>query len=117
MAPAVIPLVLADAAEGLPFRSASFDLVYTQGCLMHVPPPQNKAFQSELARVSRHYVVHTEEFADSVHTFAHDLEGHYRALGYRLLKKIPYPLSPPGQKLTFQVFEKQKTSLNDSCAS
>jgi SAM-dependent methyltransferase len=112
MAPAVIPLVLADATQGLPFRSASFDLVYTQGCLMHVPTPQNRAFQNELARVSRRYVVHTEEFADSVHTFAHDVEDHYRILGYRLLKKIPYPLSPPGQKLTFQVFEKQKTGLH-----
>lgn len=109
MAPAVVPLVLADATHGLPFRTASFDLVYTQGCLMHVPPPGDKVFQSELARVSRRYVVHTEEFADSVHTFAHDVESHYRSLGYRRLKAIPYPLSPPGQKLTFQIFEKQKS--------
>ena len=112
VAPAVIPLVLADATQGLPFRAASFDLVYTQGCLMHVPSPQDKAFQSELARVSRRYVVHTEEFADSVHTFAHDLRDHYRFLGYRLLKEIPYPLSPPGQKLTFQVFEKQHSGVD-----
>ncbi len=117
VAPAVIPLVLADATQGLPFRSASFDLVYTQGCLMHVPPPQDKTFRSELARVSRHYVVHTEEFTDSVHTFAHDIEDHYRTLGYWFPKAMPYPLNPPGQTLTFQVFRKRETGLDASCAS
>lgn len=117
VAPAVIPVVLADATQGLPFRSASFDFVYTQGCLMHVPPPLDRAFRSELARVSRRYVVHTEEFTDTVHTFAHDLESHYRTLGYRLVKAIPYPLNPDGQNLTFQVFEKEGTTVEGSCVS
>ncbi len=117
LVPTVIPLVLADATRGLPFRSSSFDLVYTQGCLMHVPSPLDKTFRSELARVSRRYVLHTEEFTDSVHTFAHEIEGHYRTLGYRLVKTMPYPLNPAGQTLTFQVFEKRVTGVDGPCAS
>ena len=111
VAPAVIPFILADATEGLPFRDSSFDLVYTQGCLMHVPPPSDKSFRGELVRVSRRYIVHTEEFKDSVHTFAHDNEGHYGTLGCRLIKMIPYPVNPAGQHLTFQVFEKRESGL------
>lgn len=112
-----IPLVLADATQGLPFRSSTFDLVYTQGCLMHVPPPLDKLFRAELARVSRRHVVHTEEFTDSVHTFAHEIEGHYRALGYHLVKTMDYPFNPPGQRLTFQIFEKRVAGVDGPCAS
>ena len=107
LAPAVIPIVLADATSGLPFRDGVFDLVYTQGCLMHVPPPGDRMFRTELARVARRYIIHTEEFKDSVHVFAHNNEEAYRALGYRLIKEVPYPHNPPGQKLTFSVFERQ----------
>jgi SAM-dependent methyltransferase len=110
MAPAVIPFVLADATSGLPFGDAAFDLVYTQGCLMHVPPPGDRVFRAELARVARRYIIHTEEFKDSVHVFAHDNEEPYRALGYRLIKAVPYPYNPPGQKLTFSVFERSATT-------
>jgi len=68
-----------------------------------------RAFRSGPARVFCHYVVHEEEFADSVHTVAHDVEHRDRTLGYRLLKKIPHFFSPPGQRLPFQVFEKRQT--------
>jgi SAM-dependent methyltransferase len=112
MAPAVVPLALADATSGLPFGDAAFDVVYTQGCLMHVPPPADRAFRSELARVARRYIIHTEEFKDSVHVFAHDNEEHYRTLGYTRIKGIPYPFNPSGQNLTFSVFERQKAGSN-----
>jgi SAM-dependent methyltransferase len=117
MAPAVIPLVLADATSGLPFRDAVFDLVYTQGCLMHVPPPRDRMFRIELARIARRHIIHTEEFKDSVHVFAHDNEEAYRALGFRLIKAVPYPHNPPGQKLTFSVFERQAAAGGRGCAS
>ena len=107
VAPSVIPLILADATQGLPLRDGSFDLVYTQGSLMHVPPPLDATFCRELARVSRRYIVHTEEFKNTVHTFALDVERHYDSLGYRRAKATPYPLNPTGQNLTFQVFEKR----------
>lgn len=67
--------------------------------------------------MSRRHVVHTEEFTDSVHTFAHEIEGHYRALGYHLVKTMDYPFNPPGQRLTFQIFEKRVAGVDGPCAS
>ncbi len=103
-----LPLILADATEGLPFPDSAFDIVYTQGSLMHVPPPLDQAYRKELVRVTRRYVLHTEQFKDSVHVFAHNNEGQYRVLGHRLVKAVSYPFNPPGQQMTFQVFEIRK---------
>lgn len=99
-----VPLVLADATEGLPFRDGAFDVVFTQGSLMHVPGPLARRYRSELARVSRRYVIHTEDTRETETTFAHDNEAHYRALGRQLVKRMPYPLNLPGQQMMFEVF-------------
>jgi SAM-dependent methyltransferase len=99
------PLVLADATRGLPFRAASFDAVYTQGSLMHVPPPGDRAYRADLARIARRFVVHTEDVQETESTFAHDNAGHYRELGMRVVRDELYPLNMPGQRMRFQVFE------------
>ncbi len=70
-----------------------------------LPPPLDQAYRKELVRVARRYVLHTEQFKDSVHVFAHNNEGQYRVLGHRLVKAVSYPFNPPGQQMTFQVFE------------
>jgi len=99
------PLVLADATRGLPFRTGSFDAVYTQGSLMHVPPPGDRVYRAELARIARRFVVHTEDVQETESTFAHDNAGHYRELGLRAVRDELYPLNMPGQRMRFQVFE------------
>lgn len=99
-----IRLVLADASEGLPFRDSTFDVVYTQGSLMHVPAPLDRAYRRELARVAGRYIIHTEDSRETEITFAHDNEGHYRELGLRLVKRLAYPFNLPGQGMTFEVF-------------
>lgn len=101
-----VPLVLADATRGLPFRGGAFDVVYTQGSLMHVPPPLDRDYRRELARVSGRYIIHTEDARDTEITFAHDNERHYRELGHRAVKTMPYPFNLPGQSMTFEVFER-----------
>ena len=108
LAPAVIPLVLADATRGLPFVDSSFDVVYTQGSLMHVPAPLDRAYRSELARVARRYIIHTEDIQESDSMFAHDNEGHYKELGHRLVEARPYPFNLAGQTMKFEVFELRK---------
>ena len=108
VAPSLIPLVLADATQGLPFKDSTFDVVYTQGSLMHVPVPLDRAYRSELARVARRYIVHTEDVQDSDNMFAHDNEGHYKELGHRLVEARPYPLNLAGQTMKFEVFELNK---------
>jgi len=45
----------------LPFSSNRFDLVFTHGLLMHLPPSQIHLALSELVRVTHHYLVVIEE--------------------------------------------------------
>ncbi len=106
LAPVRVPLVLADATQGLPFRDSAFDVVYTQGSLMHVPSHLGRAYRSELARVSRRYIIHTEDARETEITFVHDNERHYRELDHRVVKRAPYPFNLPGQRMTFEVFER-----------
>jgi SAM-dependent methyltransferase len=53
------PFVRADAAEGLPFQSGSFDLVYCSSVIEHVPRARREAFAAELRRVGRGWFVQT----------------------------------------------------------
>jgi SAM-dependent methyltransferase len=53
------PFVRADAAEGLPFADAQFDLAYCNSVIEHVPPPRRAAFAAELRRVARGWYVQT----------------------------------------------------------
>src|SRR5262245_21457473 len=105
LGPSRVPLVLADATRGLPFQDSTFDVVYTQGSLMHVPRALGRVYRSEVARVARRYIIHTEDTRETEITFAHDNEGHYRELGRRPVKRLPYPFNLPGQGMTFEVFE------------
>jgi len=110
LAPVTVPLVLADATQGLPFKDSAFEVVYTQGSLMHVPPPLDRAYRSELARVARRHIIHTEDIQDSDSMFAHDNERHYKELGHRLAEARPYPFNLPGQTMRFEVFVLRKDS-------
>ena len=53
------PFVQADAAAGLPFADAEFDLVYCSSVIEHVPPARRRAFAEELRRVGRGWMVQT----------------------------------------------------------
>lgn len=105
---APVPLVLADATQGLPFKDCAFEVVYTQGSLMHVPPPLDRTYRSELARIARRHVIHTEDIQESDSMFAHDNQRHYAELGHRLVEARPYPFNLAGQTMQFEVFELRK---------
>jgi SAM-dependent methyltransferase len=51
--------VRADAADGLPFSDAEFDLVYCSSVIEHVPPARRPAFAAEVHRVGRGWFVQT----------------------------------------------------------
>lgn len=55
-------VVRADGAA-LPFADDSFDLVFTNGVLIHVPPERLGFVMSEVARVSRRFVLCSEYFS------------------------------------------------------
>jgi SAM-dependent methyltransferase len=52
-------LVVADAARGLPFADAEFDLAYSTSVIEHVPAERRAAFAAELRRVARGWFVQT----------------------------------------------------------
>jgi SAM-dependent methyltransferase len=53
------PLVQGDPADGLPFATGEFDLVYCNSVIEHVPPARRAAFAAELRRVARGWYVQT----------------------------------------------------------
>ena len=108
LGPDPVPLVLADATLGLPFKDSAFEVVYTQGSLMHVPPPLDRAYRTELARVAARHIIHTEDVQDADSMFAHDNGRHYGELGHRLLEAKPYPFNLPGQTMRFEIYELRK---------
>jgi SAM-dependent methyltransferase len=57
------PFVRADAAAGLPFAEAEFDLVYCSSVIEHVPPPRRAAFAAEVRRVGRGWFVQTPAYS------------------------------------------------------
>jgi SAM-dependent methyltransferase len=60
------PFVRADAAAGLPFAAAEFDLVYCSSVIEHVPPARRAAFAAEVRRVGRGWFVQTPAFSFAI---------------------------------------------------
>lgn len=67
--------------EALPLYDNSFDLVFTSGVLVHIPPEKLLTACKEIHRVSRAYIVCCEYFADRPQTMA------YRGLDGILFKR------------------------------
>ncbi len=84
------PFVPADAAAGLPFADAEFDLAYASSVVEHVVPARRAAFAAELRRVARGWYVQTPAWSFPIEPhallpFAHwlppELRRHYWRLG------------------------------------
>jgi len=82
---------VAGHAADLPFPDAAFDLVFTAGVLIHVPPVELDASLAEIHRVARRYVLAVEYFAeddtpvayrdlDEDHLWKRDFRAHYQRL-------------------------------------
>ena len=57
------PFVRADAADGLPFAPATFDLVYCSSVIEHVARERRGKFAAEVRRVGRGWFVQTPAFS------------------------------------------------------
>lgn len=96
-------VALADA-ECLPFRDGEFDLVYTAGVMMHVPPALDVPVRRELLRVASRHVVHLEDQATYEHAWARDHAAPYRRWSCPVLADEPVPCTlEPGQHLRLVV--------------
>lgn len=51
-------------AQAIPFQDRNFDLVFTSGLLIHIPPEDLGTVLGEIVRVSRRYVLAIEYHAD-----------------------------------------------------
>jgi SAM-dependent methyltransferase len=83
------PFVRADPADGLPFATDEFDLVYCSSVIEHVPPARRAAFAAEVRRVGRGWFVQTpaRSFPIEPHSLlpgAHWIPEHVRRLYWRL---------------------------------
>ena len=79
----------ADAAEGLPFATGEFDLVYCSSVIEHVPPARRAAFAAEIRRVGRGWMVQTPAYSFPVEPhallpFAHWLPPRIRRVYWKL---------------------------------
>jgi len=79
------PLVIADAAEALPFADGEFDLAYCNSVVEHVEPARRDAFAAELRRVARGWYVQTP--ARSFPVEPHSLLPGAHWLGRRLRRR------------------------------
>jgi SAM-dependent methyltransferase len=83
------PCVQGDPAEGLPFADRSFDLVYCNSVIEHVPRTRRAAFAAELRRVGRGWYVQTPAWSfplepHALLPFAHWLPARIRRPYWRL---------------------------------
>ncbi len=86
-------------AYNLPFPDASFDLVFTVGVLIHIPPEELPKALTEIHRVSRRYILAAEYYAAEETPIVYrgqndllwkrDFRQHYQTLfpGLRLLRE------------------------------
>lgn len=104
----VAPVLCADGLA-LPFTDRSFDLVYTAGVMMHVPPAHDTAVRRELLRVARRYVAHVEDETSYEHAWARDHAAPYRRWGHTILLEewVPVVLDP-GQRLRLVIIDARR---------
>lgn len=98
-----VPLVMGDGRFGLPFRDDSFDLVYTWGVLMHIPPPMDQEVRKELSRVAKNYILHIEGTRAGMRKFGHDNASRYGELGLLVEKREFTPEQTYGNPIQFIV--------------
>lgn len=58
--------IIQAVADDLPFKDNFFDLVFTSGVLIHIPPELHEKVMSEMARCSNKYIWGFEYFADEL---------------------------------------------------
>jgi SAM-dependent methyltransferase len=102
-------LTVGDAAS-LPFATDAFDVVFTSGCMIHIPPPELLGVCREIARVSNRFIMGKEYFARSLTEI--EYRGHTN-----VLFKGPYhsffELSTPFELLKLEYLRYLDTSNQD----
>lgn len=101
------PCLIQATASDLPFKDRSFELVYSIGVLMHIPPASIHKALSEVIRVSRRYVLFSEGIYKHFNMFGLDFRRQFGSLGLRTLECVhdPYRVLRP-KPMQFAIMEK-----------
>lgn len=95
------------SATDLPFRDDAFELVYSIGVLMHIPPRNIRMALLETMRVSKRYVMFAEGICRHFNMFGLDFRKEYEALGLRTKEcvDVPYRVLRP-KPIQFAIMQK-----------
>lgn len=73
-----IQLILSEANQPLPFEDNEFDLVFTSGVLCILPESMARYLSEEIARISKHLIIHNESIQPEDYRFySHPIETFY----------------------------------------
>jgi SAM-dependent methyltransferase len=77
----------------LPFEDNSFDVVFTSAVILHNKPVVADSIRNELIRVSRKYIVHSEDINKSHTRYGYDNAKIYRDMGYEVVECTEIPVA------------------------
>lgn len=67
--------IIQGQGDDIPFRDEYFDLVFTSGVLIHIPPGKLSAVMNEIVRCSKTYIWGMEYYSDSLQTVKYGENG------------------------------------------
>lgn len=97
------------SAAALPFEDNAFELVYTIGVLMHIPPRNVQRALLETIRVSKRYVVFAEGIYRHFNMFGLDFRKEFEALGLKTKECVDVSFRVLRPKpIQFVIMEKER---------
>lgn len=101
--------IITGSGFDLPFKDNFFDVVCTNGVLIHISPADHHSFMKEIYRCSRRYIMGWEYYSDSIRELSYrDNKGYMWKADYAAIYKNYFPeLKTKEQHLI-------KYSLNDN---
>ena len=98
-------------ADGLPFKAAEFDLVFTSGVLIHIPPVSLENAYREIHRVAGRYILTMEYFSPREEVISY--HGHQDMLFKRDFGGLWLDLFDDLKPVAEGFFWKRTTGLDD----
>jgi len=93
-----LKIIKADITQKIPFPDNSFDLVYTAGVLMHIPPFKIKKARNEIFRVAKKHILLIESTDKTYHMFGYDNTKWLKEKGCEIIDVLNETAYPPKKK-------------------
>lgn len=93
-----LKIIKGDITKEIPFPDNSFDLVYTVGVLMHIPPFKVGRARDEIYRVAKKYILLVESIDKNYHMFGYDNTKWLKEKNCKIIKTTDETEYPPKKK-------------------